>query len=97
MARVRCPADVRSNSLLLSVQTSSCGHPASYPMGKIGSFPGVKWPGHETDHSPPSNAEVKYCSHASTSAYVFMAWCVVKHTDNFTFTVTGYRLFYMAK
>jgi hypothetical protein len=24
-----------------------------------GSFPGVKWPGREADHSPPFNAEVK--------------------------------------
>jgi hypothetical protein len=34
-------------------------HPASYPMGTRGSFPGVKQPGREADHSPPSSAEVK--------------------------------------
>jgi hypothetical protein len=33
--------------------------PASYPMGTGGSFPGVKRPGREADHSPPSSAEVK--------------------------------------
>jgi hypothetical protein len=34
-------------------------HPASYPMGTRGSFPGVKRPGCEAYHSPPSSAEVK--------------------------------------
>jgi hypothetical protein len=36
-------------------------HPASYPMGTRASFPGVKQPGREADHSPPSSAEVKEC------------------------------------
>jgi hypothetical protein len=48
---------------------------------------GVKRPGHEADHSPPSSAEVKNAwSYTSTPQYVFMAWCLVKHRDNFTFT-----------
>jgi hypothetical protein len=46
----------------------------------------IKWPGCEADHSPPSSAEVKEC--VPFSQYVFMAWCFVKHRDNFTFTVT---------
>jgi hypothetical protein len=36
--------------------------------------PGVKWPGREADHSPPTNAEVKkmwFCT--STPPYAFMA------------------------
>jgi hypothetical protein len=36
-------------------------HPASYPMGTRGSFIGVKRPGREVYHSPPSSAEVKEC------------------------------------
>jgi hypothetical protein len=32
---------------------------ASYPTGTRGSFLGVKRPGREADHSPPSSAEVK--------------------------------------
>jgi hypothetical protein len=28
-------------------------------MGTTGSFPGIKLPGREADHSPPSSAEVK--------------------------------------
>jgi hypothetical protein len=42
------------------VQTGSGVHPASYPMGTGGSFPGGKArPGRDADHSPPSSAEVK--------------------------------------
>jgi hypothetical protein len=39
-------------SLLHSVQTSSGTHPASYSLG-------IRPPGREVDHSPPSGAEVK--------------------------------------
>jgi hypothetical protein len=39
------------------VQTGSGSHPASYPMGTGAVSPGVKWPGCEADHSPPSSAE----------------------------------------
>jgi hypothetical protein len=47
---------------------------------------GVKWPVREAEHSPPSSAQVKNSwSYASTPQYVFMAWCLVKHRDNFTF------------
>jgi hypothetical protein len=45
----------------------------------------VKRPGCEADQSPPCSAEVKNAwSHTSTPQYVFMAWCLVKHRDNFT-------------
>jgi hypothetical protein len=46
-------------SLHHRVQNGSGAHPSSYPMGTGGSFPGVKRPGREADHSPPSSAEVK--------------------------------------
>jgi hypothetical protein len=43
------------------IQTGSEAHPASYPMGTGGPFPGGKaWPRRDADHSPPSSAEVKY-------------------------------------
>jgi hypothetical protein len=46
----------------------------------------VKRPGREADHSLPSSAEVKNAwSYTSTPQYFFMAWCLVKHRDNFTF------------
>jgi hypothetical protein len=59
-------------------------HPASYPMGARKSFLGVKRPGREADHSPPSSDEDKNAwSYTFTLQYVFMAWCLVKHRDNF--------------
>jgi hypothetical protein len=49
--------------------------------------PGVKRPRRETDHSPPSSAEVKNTwIFTSTPPYAFTAWCLVNHTDKFTFT-----------
>jgi hypothetical protein len=48
---------------------------------------GVKRPGREADHLPPSSAEVKNAwTIPPLLQYVFMAWCLVKHRDNFTFT-----------
>jgi hypothetical protein len=50
----------------------------------------VKQLEHEADHSPLSNAKAKNeWSYTSTSQYVFTAWCIVKHRDNFTFTFNG--------
>jgi len=49
-------------------------------MGTKGSFPGG-----EADHSPPSSTEDKECMELYLhSPNVFMAWCLVKHRDNFT-------------
>jgi hypothetical protein len=49
---------------------------------------GVKRQDREADHSHPSSAEVKNAwSHIFTPQYVFMAWCLLKHRDNFTFTL----------
>jgi hypothetical protein len=47
-------------SLLHCVQSGSGDHPASYPMGTGGSFPGVKRLEREADHSHPSSAEINY-------------------------------------
>jgi hypothetical protein len=43
-------------------------------MGAGGYFLGGKEPGHERDHSLPS------------PPYLFMAWCLIKHSENCTFT-----------
>jgi hypothetical protein len=49
-----------SRTVVLKLSSSASGaHPTSYPMGTRGSFPGVKRPGREADHSPPSSAEFK--------------------------------------
>jgi hypothetical protein len=46
----------------------------SYTMGTGGSFPGVKLPGREADHSPPTSSEVKKMwIYTSTTPYAFMA------------------------
>jgi hypothetical protein len=58
-SRVLFPAGAGNFSLHHRVQNGSGAHPASYPMGTGGSFPGVKRPGRRADHSPPSSAEVK--------------------------------------
>jgi hypothetical protein len=42
-----------------SIQTSSGAHPLSYTVGMGTVSLGVKWQGHETDHSPPFSVEVK--------------------------------------
>jgi hypothetical protein len=46
-------------SLHHHIQTSSGANTGTYPLGTGGSFPGIKQPWHEADHSPPSNAKVK--------------------------------------
>jgi hypothetical protein len=44
---------------------------------------GIKRPGREAD---PSSAKVKNVwSYISTPQDAFIAWCLVKHRDNFTF------------
>jgi hypothetical protein len=46
---VRFPAGAENFSLHYRVQNDSGAHPASYPMGTRGSFPGVKRPGREAE------------------------------------------------
>jgi hypothetical protein len=63
MRGVRFPVGAGNFSLHHRLQTGSGAHPASYPMGTGGSFPGSKaawaW------------------SYTSTPRYVSMAWCLV--------------------
>jgi hypothetical protein len=57
---VRSPTGAEDFSSSTCVQTGSGAHPAFYPMGAGGSFPGGKArPGSDADLSPPSSAEVK--------------------------------------
>jgi hypothetical protein len=51
---VRSPAGAKYFSSSLFVQTGSGAHPASCTMGTVGKAQ----PGRDTDHSPPSSAEV---------------------------------------
>jgi hypothetical protein len=70
-------------------QAGSGARPVSYPTGNRGCYSGGKTAGYEANHSPPSTAEVKNaCSCNSTLPFVFLAWCLVKYRDNFTYTDT---------
>jgi hypothetical protein len=54
------------------VQKVSGAHPASFPRGIRGSYPGNKAAGREADHSPQSSAEVKNAwSCISTPQYIY--------------------------
>jgi hypothetical protein len=66
-------------SALHVIQTGSGAHPAYYPMGTGGDFPGLKRPGSEADRSPPSSTEIKNGAAISPSPppYVFMAYCLI--------------------
>jgi hypothetical protein len=86
---VRVPAGARNFSLQHHVQTGFGAHPASSPIQWVpGALSlGVKWPGREADHSPPSSAEVKEC----VEIYLHSPnrpsgrGTQLKHRDNFTF------------
>jgi hypothetical protein len=43
-------------------------------MGKTVSFPGVKRPWREADHSPPSSAEVKECMELYIRSSTTLSW-----------------------
>jgi hypothetical protein len=58
-------------------------------QGVLGAlFLGVKLLGHEVYCSLPSSTKIKnvWC-HTSTPPYIYMAWCIIKHKENFTFTL----------
>jgi hypothetical protein len=47
---------------------------------------GIKQPKREADHSSSSSSEVKNArNYASTPSYFFIAYCLIKHRNNFTF------------
>jgi hypothetical protein len=89
-SRVRFPVEAGNFSLHHRLQNGSGAHPASYPMGTRGSFSGCKaagawsWPltsiycrGQRVRGAIPQHPQ-----------YAFIAWCLVKHSDNFNFTFT---------
>jgi hypothetical protein len=53
-------------------------------------FLGVKRPGREADHLPPSIAEVKECVELHLHSFNTPSWCgtQLKHRETFTFTFT---------
>jgi hypothetical protein len=75
----------RDISLPHRIHISYGVHSVSHPMGIGGSFPKLKWLGHEAYGWPQSTAEVKNLwIHTLTSSYIFMVWCLMKYRHNFT-------------
>jgi hypothetical protein len=63
-----------------------CGPSNLLSNGTGANFSGDKVAGREADHSPPASVQVhKMWTYKSTLPYAFMAWCLIKHMDNFTF------------
>jgi hypothetical protein len=62
-------------------QWGSGTHPASYPVGTMDSFPGVKRSGREADHSPQS-IRGPYLDSPNTPS---LRGTELKHRDKFTF------------
>jgi hypothetical protein len=76
-------AEAKDCSVFHIVQTGPGAYAASYPISTRGQAAGS-----EADHSSPSSAGAKNIwSCTSTPPFVFMAWCLIKHTDKFAFTL----------
>jgi hypothetical protein len=89
----RFPEGARIFSLRHRVHTGSGSHPASNPAGTEFLSSRIKRPDREAETSPPSNAQVKNAWRCtSTPPYVFMACCLVKYKDTFTFTLPVFIL-----
>jgi hypothetical protein len=69
----------RVKNFLYVVKTGSGAHPTFYPMGTGGAlFPGVKLPGREGGHSPPTSTEgKKVWIYTSTPPCAFMEKCLI--------------------
>jgi len=84
MIGVRFPAGA-GNFSRHRVQTGSGAHPASYPRGSGGFFPGSKaagawsWP----LTSIQFRSQIMRGAIPPLHQYVSMAWCLVKHSENF--------------
>jgi hypothetical protein len=76
--RLGIPTVARGLSLLYNFQISSGAHPARW------SFPVVKGLGHETEHSPKYNTEVKNMwRHTAILVYLFKALVLIKAQESF--------------
>jgi hypothetical protein len=94
-SRVRLPAGAGNSSLHHRVQNGSGAHPAIQWVPGALSL-GIKRPGREADHSPPSSTGVKNAwSYTSTPQYVFIEWYLVKQLYIYLYVhlAPGYRNF----
>jgi hypothetical protein len=86
--RVRFPARLGNFSLRHRLQTGSGAHLACIRKIPVALSPRVERPGRKVDNSSPYSAEIENAwSYTSIPPCVAMAWCFVKHSDNFTFTL----------
>jgi len=76
------------NFSLSRVQNGSGAHPTSFPMATGALSLGVKRPGREADHLPPSSAEVKKARSYTSTPPIRLHGEVFKYRDNFTFTLS---------
>jgi hypothetical protein len=81
MIGVRFPVGAGNFSLRHRVQTGSGTYPASYPMGNGGFLIGVKRPGREADHLPPSSAKVKECVELYLQSPIRLHGMVLSYTQ----------------
>jgi hypothetical protein len=79
---IRFSAGAGKFSLHHRVHNGSGVHPASYPTGNGGSFPGGKAAGAWSWPLVPRSMRGAI---PPLPQYVFMVWCLVKHRVNFTF------------
>jgi hypothetical protein len=79
---VRSPTEAGNFSLYYCIQNRSGAHPASKPMGTGGKV-AMAWHLHLALRLKMHGAVLLL------PQYVFMAWCLVKHRVNFTFTLPG--------
>jgi hypothetical protein len=88
------PVESGNFSLRHRVQTGSGAHPASYPMGTGGSFHGGIAAGAWSWPLTSIKCRGKRMSGAMLPLpqYGFIAWCLVKHRGNFTFTFFTYSV-----
>jgi hypothetical protein len=78
MTGVRFPAG--DMDIFLFTTASRPALVPTHPVYREARSPGVKLPGCEVDHSPPSIAEFKNTwSYNAIPPYVFMAWCLVNY------------------
>jgi hypothetical protein len=79
-----CPNDERKIRICIDYYMLSCLG-LSYSVGTAGPCPGSEGLGRETVHLPPRSPEVMNTwIYTSAPLYVFVAFCLIKHTNKFT-------------
>jgi hypothetical protein len=76
--RIRLPARGRCLCLVHSILINSGSQSHSYPLGTGCCVQGVKRPGRDADHYPPSCTDVNNAwTYTSITPYYFNTWCLI--------------------